>query len=627
MLQIMRDNVGNWFIKILLGAIAVAFALSFGFYDYGAPKVVALTVNDQDVTESEIREVQNRQTELLRKQYGDQFDKIAPMLKLEERAKEILINQILLDQAAREIGIEVGNAEVQAYIQNISILKVDGKFNRQAYQYLLNQQKMTARDFEDQVRHDIAMNKLRSLVTANAQVTPLELKQALSRDLAKVKGAYLAFNAKDFEDKVKLSQEELKSWYDQNKRRFLVPEKLVVSYVKYPLANYRDQADVRDDDIEYQYEIDRKRYFTPERVKASHILFRLPEGASKTEIEAVRKKAEEVMALAKKDGADFAELAKQHSEGPTSTRGGDLGYFAQGNLFPSFEKKAFAMKTGDIDLVKTPVGWHVIKVFDHKDASLTPLEKVRGELRARLVENQARNLAEAAAERAFDLAAQGLKPEELAKETKGDLGTAGPMPISGPVPGLMGLKELQQAQAGIEPGQVMNVLNYDGGSIVAYIDKRIPETVEPFEQVEEKVRLAVKSKKAAEMAEKAARDLLARLAGESDPGAKLLAEQGAKETDWLGRMDSVKEIMASGALQRALFMRPDSKPVLTAPVRVGDTFIAAVKTGFQKPADSEMKAKEDDVKQRLLVAKQRSLETKFMQDLRASAVIKVDASQ
>jgi peptidyl-prolyl cis-trans isomerase D len=629
MLQLMRDNVGNWFIKILLGAIALAFALSFGFYNYGKPKVVALTVNDQPVTESEIREVKARQTELLRKQYGDQFDKIAPMLKLEEQAKEYLISQILLDQAARDLGIEVGNAEVQAYIQSIPAFKANGVFNKQAYQYFLNQQRMTPREYEDQLRRDIAMRKLQSLVAANAQVTPLELKAALKRDLAKVKGVYKTFKAADFENKVELAEDELKAWYDQNKKRFLVPEKMVLTYVKYPLANYRDQADVREDDIEYQYEMDRKLYFTPERVKASHILFRLPQGATKTEIEAVRKKAEEVLALAKEPEADFAELAKQHSEGPTSVKGGDLGYISKGsNIFPAFEKKIFGMKNGAIDLVKTPVGWHVVKVFDHQKASLTPLEEVRGELRAKLVERQAKDLAEAAAERGFDLAAQGVKPEEVAKQTKGELGTAGPVSITGPIPGLMGLKELGQAQIGVEPGQVMNVLNFDGGSIVAYVDKRIPETVEPFEQVEEKVRLAVKDKKAAQMAKKAAKDLLDRLAGETDPGAKLKAEQGAVETGWLGRMDSVKGLMASGALQKALFMRPNSKPVLKNPVEAaGNTFIAAVKTGYEEPEEAEMKAKEEDVKQRLLVAKQKSLETKFMQDLRANAEIKVNVSQ
>jgi len=104
---------------------------------------------------------------------------------------------------------------------------------------------------------------------------------------------------------------------------------------------------------------------SPEEVAASHILISY-NGANRSE--ATREKAEaktlaeEVLAKARADGADFAELARQYSDGPTKEKGGDLGTFKKGAMDPAFEKAAFGLKVGEIsDVVETPFGFHIIK--------------------------------------------------------------------------------------------------------------------------------------------------------------------------------------------------------------------------------------------------------------------------
>jgi len=123
-----------------------------------------------------------------------------------------------------------------------------------------------------------------------------------------------------------------------------------------------------------------KGEFSDEQVRASHILFKKDE-----------KKAATVLKEALAKGADFAALAKKHSEGPTAKKGGDLNFFGRGAMVPEFEKVAFAAKKGVVhpELVKSQFGWHIIKVTDKKgggDVKFTDeiKSKVQNKLRREL---------------------------------------------------------------------------------------------------------------------------------------------------------------------------------------------------------------------------------------------------
>jgi peptidyl-prolyl cis-trans isomerase D len=107
-------------------------------------------------------------------------------------------------------------------------------------------------------------------------------------------------------------------------------------------------------------------------VKASHILikFKGAQGAEETITrtkEEAEQKAKEILVDAKKAGVDFAELAKEISEGPSAPRGGDLGFFQEGAMVAPFNDFVFSNATGNIGMVETEFGFHVIKVDEKQD--------------------------------------------------------------------------------------------------------------------------------------------------------------------------------------------------------------------------------------------------------------------
>lgn len=196
---------------------------------------------------------------------------------------------------------------------------------------------------------------------------------------------------------VVVSAEELAGKYDEHKKRFGTEE----MYKSFLERTQQSEEDVKADlernllrdklfaklmegqaptveDARKYYEENKDKYKQREQVRASHILFKVgkddPEAVKKEKL----KKAKDVLALAKKPKADFAALAKEHSEGPTASKGGDLGAFSRGRMVKEFEDAAFAAKAGDIiGPVETKFGYHVIKVFEKLPERQRAFEEVQ----------------------------------------------------------------------------------------------------------------------------------------------------------------------------------------------------------------------------------------------------------
>jgi peptidyl-prolyl cis-trans isomerase C len=118
----------------------------------------------------------------------------------------------------------------------------------------------------------------------------------------------------------------------------------------------------------------------PEQVKASHILIKFDAQADKSAKDQAKTKIEEIQKKLK-GGEDFAVLAKEFSEGPSNVKGGDLGYFKRGQMVQPFADAAFKLEPGVVsDIVETRFGYHLIKVMDKKPESVVSYENAKDKI-------------------------------------------------------------------------------------------------------------------------------------------------------------------------------------------------------------------------------------------------------
>jgi peptidyl-prolyl cis-trans isomerase C len=143
------------------------------------------------------------------------------------------------------------------------------------------------------------------------------------------------------------------------------------------VKNFVDKTTVPEEKVKAYYDNNPQFFKQPEKVKASHILIKVKPKASEAEKAEAMKKIQAIQEKLKK-GADFAEVAKASSEGPSAAKGGSLGYFGRGQMVGPFEDTAFSLEPGKVsDVVKSPFGYHLIKVMDKKPESTIPFETVK----------------------------------------------------------------------------------------------------------------------------------------------------------------------------------------------------------------------------------------------------------
>ena len=141
-----------------------------------------------------------------------------------------------------------------------------------------------------------------------------------------------------------------------------------------------EKVKISDEESKQYYDTHPEFFKQPEQVNASHILIKVDENASEAQKAEARKKIQEVQQKLQK-GEDFATLAKTYSEGPSAPQGGNLGYFRRGQMVKPFEDAAFKLKPGETsDIVETRFGYHLIKVIDKQPEKTLAYAEIKDRL-------------------------------------------------------------------------------------------------------------------------------------------------------------------------------------------------------------------------------------------------------
>lgn len=161
------------------------------------------------------------------------------------------------------------------------------------------------------------------------------------------------------------------------------------------------EESVTEEDVQAAYDTQFADFEPNEEFRAAHILVETEEAAKELVSEL-------------NDGADFADLARQHSTGPTGPNGGDLGWFSEGMMVAPFEEAVLALEEGEVSQpVQTQFGWHVIKLIETRMQEAPSLEEVRGQIEESLQNAASQKVVEDIAGTAEVVVAEGISPEAM----------------------------------------------------------------------------------------------------------------------------------------------------------------------------------------------------------------------
>jgi peptidyl-prolyl cis-trans isomerase D len=361
------------------------------------------TFTGEKVSLARVQEVAEQQMQ--RQRIPEQYVSIF----LPRVGQQLILQKVLLAQAA-SLGIQATDDDVRNFLhtgQYGEFLFPNGNFigDDKYKNFIQAQFGLSVDAFQKELKDSIAINRLRSFITAGVTVNDNELRDEYRKGNIKIKFDYAVISSDDLRKEIKPSDAELQAFFSKNAARYntAVPEQRKISYFAFTADQIPGGTpQVSPQEVQAYYTAHQAEYEVPEQSRARHILIKTSGGAAKSDAEA-KAKADALLKQLK-GGADFADLAKKNSEDPGSgAQGGELGFARRGAMVPEFDAAIFNQKIGDIAIVKSQFGYHIVQVEERQTKHTQPLNEVLPTIQVTLIRQK-----QAAAEQAY---AQSLAME------------------------------------------------------------------------------------------------------------------------------------------------------------------------------------------------------------------------
>jgi peptidyl-prolyl cis-trans isomerase D len=587
-------------------------------------------LNDQVVakvggTEITVQEVQNRARDYARQQYPQiPPDRVMPFV-VPQIANMLVSQRIVLNEANR-LGMTATDTDLRYMLEHgpfAQVLFPNGKFvGQDQYKAVVSSQfNMSVPQFEDELRQQITINKLRQAIEGGVVATKAELQKQFDAENVRVKFDYAVLSLDDIGKQVKLTDAELRAYYEKQKPQLAntIPEKRKIRYVLVDYANAAGAVSQADLQSYYNQHID--EYRVPETVTVHHILIKTPSPGpdgkvDQKAVDAARAKAEDILKQLKA-AANFEALAKKYSEDPGSKdKGGLIGPIRRGQTVPEFEQAAFNARKGDlVGPVKTSFGFHIIHVDDKTAAHVKTMDEVKAQVEPILArqkgqaaaESLAKSLANTASSEGLDKAAasKGLQVVESDYFARG-----------ANLPGIGTSTTFMDTVFGAQktPSTPTAVPVQNGWAVVQVSDVK-PAATPTFDEAKAQLTAQLKREKAASELESKTNELSEKARSEHNLRAAAKAVGATvKTSDLVKPDDQVPDVgQLSGPAAVVFTMKPGE---ISGPVQAGSNGVVFALLDKQEPTAAEFAQKEDQVRQEVLQRKRAEAIDLYVSNLR-----------
>jgi peptidyl-prolyl cis-trans isomerase D len=596
MLDMIRKKQKSVIIQIIFWTIIAAFVGTI-FLVWGKGKTggsedgqMAVTVDDTRIDLASYQRTYQNMTDFYHEVYGAQFTpEMEKRLQLKRQALQTLIDQALILEEGKQLGIRVSKDELVASIAHIPAFQVAGQFDKSRYLRVLAAQRMTPEEFEKSQENQLLREKTLQLLNQDISVSDAEVEEAYRHQEEKVELASIRLVPSHFEDKVVVDEPSLKEFYERKKEEFRVPEMFSLAYVEFDPADFQAQVTHTPEELEKYYRRHIDRFEIEEQVKIAHIFFRVPDGTDDKGKEKIQQEAGEVLKKIRAGGS-FEKLATEYSQDPTSAaKGGEIGYFNRGTMPRALDAAAFSLPINTVsEPLLSPAGYHLIKVLERTESGIRPLEEVKKGAEAGLIAEKAGELAFDKAMDTYNIHRKESKGLEAAAKATGLEIKTTPLFSRGEEAGPLGiLPESAEKIFTQEPGQLARPLNLKDKVVLFTVKERQPSRIPELAEIKDKVTKGFRQEKAAELAFQTADSLLAELRqGKTldEAAAKIKAE--VVDTGLFNRRSEpfVPRVGNFSAVFPEVFQLTPEKPFLERVITVEKDAVLVALKKFQ-PAD------------------------------------------
>ncbi|MCL1980482.1 MAG: SurA N-terminal domain-containing protein [Proteobacteria bacterium] len=535
MLNILRKNAQS----VVVQALVVIIALVFIFWGGGSkmkdnPNALAV-VNGKEIPYRDFQQSYERTVETYKQQFGGQLPpELLQGAELKEQVLNRLIQEELVRQGAEKAGIMISKEAIQRKIQEMAVFSVNGRFDLANYKAVLSQNRLSPASFEAGIRNDLLTTRALRAIDSFTVVPAQEVQNWIGYIDHEIKLAYGAVQSDDYITQVQVTDEALAAWYETANSKYKSAPQRKLLYLAFPFKDDLGQVTVNDEAIQAYYHEHAETYGQPEKRRARHILFRVTGEDSPETKSAKKAQAEKVLARIKA-GEDFAKLAGQFSEDMTKDKGGDLGFFARGQMVQPFEESVFALKKGEVSgVVETPFGFHLIKVEEIMPAKTQTLAEATPSIRKILEQKGVKAITFKRASSAYEAI---IRAGSMAKYSE----TSGAHPVlktgfflQDAPPGEEGMAKdpaFAQAAFGLRKGELSSLVETANGYAILFVDDAKDSVVPELAAVRNQAIVDYKKEKSVELARAAAEEMLHKAKAHNEWPAGL----ARKESDYLKR--------------------------------------------------------------------------------------------
>jgi peptidyl-prolyl cis-trans isomerase D len=553
--------------------------------------------------------VSQQRVELMaRQQLQQQRYPDSPMILnlFEDRVGKQLIQEQVLLVEAEKLGIHANDNDVIQYLhtgQAGQVLFPNGKFiGQDQYTNLIATRfNLSVKDFEDDVKHDIAIKRLQALITAGVTVGDQEVRDTYRKGNIKIKFDYAVLSSDDLRKTINPSDAELETFFKKNAARYAtgVPEERQITYFAFtPNQLPGGVPQPSQQEIQQYFTAHQAEYTVPEQAHSRHILIKVDAGADAKTDAAAKAKAEGILKQLQAGGS-WTDLAKQNSDDPGSKdSGGELGFAQRGRMVPEFDNAIFGQKIGEIKIVKSQFGYHIVQVEERQTAHSQQLNEVLPTIQATLIrQNSAKEEQDYAARLTSEAIKNGLSKTAAAHHL--EVVTTPSVARQGVIAALPDGAQLLGKAFLAKQGDPPQFAPTGEGFAIFQVTAVSPAHAPNFADWKSHVLADYQEEQLPGLVNQKLNELAAKAKAENDLG-KAAKEMGAtvKTSDLVGETGQVPDLGQVGQIAPQLFELKVGD--FSGPINTGRTAVVAKIVDKQEPTAAEIASNFDQTRDQLL---------------------------